>query len=275
MDGFNSRIDEINVGFANLHSNIGLAAFTYENGNTTWTVPTGVNKIWIYACGAGLRNEAGQYIAGREYAVTQGDILTVQVGSGNTVITSSNPSWQTITLTAGGITKGLNANILGVITGVNGEGSDYNSRGGNGGAFGFGGGGVRWTGYTEQAQGLSGGFAIDNLGGSLGGEIDMNGKDGLYSTALISNDFTNRILALLPDLRGYAGGSGGCYPYKNGGSGCEGKYAGGLSFSSTGGSGGGGAGGYGAGAGTSFEGSTGTTVGTPSRGMCLFMYIMP
>ena len=164
----------------------------------TFTVPDGVKKLYISGCGAGGNGtngsnggKAGQYVFQEEVSVNPGDVFTITVGTGNTVISSTGGYSKT--LTANSIATEYHNNFIGWETGYNGFASDSGGKGGYGGAFGFGGGGggngVRNSsdyGHGGNGGSVSGGetpytpsltYGAKGTDGK-GGNVDYDGGDG-------------------------------------------------------------------------------------------------
>ena len=209
--------------------------------NKTFTVPKGVTKLFISGCGAGgsganggetkAGGKAGQYIIQEEVSVNPGDVFTITVGTGNTVITST--SGYNKTLVANSINTEYHTNILGWETGYNGYRGGYDGSsisptasaiGGFGGAFGFGGGGGgsghRNTSGNDAGTGGNGGSATGS--GSTGSAtLKQGGKGGNGSNGSSYNwEGGNG-----GDAGGYgAGGGDGGWGYTDGkgGSGSQG-----------------------------------------------------
>ncbi len=184
---------------------MGQTTETFDGGNTTWTVPCGVSSVTVKAWGAGGggggsdSNKSGGSGGGggaftsRVLAVTQGDVISYQVGvsggGGDGVDGSSGTesvvTYGAFTLTAGGGTGGeKNKGAVGVkgtasggTTNTNGvDGTVGTTSGGDGGnaANTGGGGGTGGAGVTNG----NGGNGNSPGGGGGGGERD-GGTNGI------------------------------------------------------------------------------------------------
>ena len=165
----------------------------------TFTVPQGITEIYISGCGAGgagqkgperdtggAGGKAGEFIIRERVVVNPGDTFTINVGTGNTTISST--SGYSKTLVANAINGSVPTTILGYYAGFDGLNGYYEvsttdgscdweverklnimmGKNGSGGAFGFGGGGgiVRYNfdqtaGYIFQLHPPLGGAAIN------------------------------------------------------------------------------------------------------------------
>lgn len=183
----------------------------------TFTVPKSITKLFISGCGAGgsgangrgtkAGGNAGQYVIQEEVSVNPGDVFTITVGAGNTVISSTGGYNKT--LAANSLQTEYHTNVIGWETGFNGHDSNDGGSGGYGGAFGFGGGGggdgVSTSSGSTPGEGGNG-------GSSSGGETTTtasltSGAKGRSGTRSSSN------------WSGGAGGNAGGYGAGGGGGG--------------------------------------------------------
>ncbi|MDW5300762.1 MAG: hypothetical protein SA378_11610 [Sedimentibacter sp.] len=223
-------------------------AFTYETltNGTSWTVPSGVNRIWVWMCGGGAGGNKGgssSNIGGAggasgqptffTQAVTAGQVLPYSIGAGSagrsTVDTTSGGK-----ATAGGDTvfNGVTAKGGQVTTETN---AGYGGKGGAGGGAGA---------YNSNGAAGGSGLTLSNGGtcspytGGAGSGIELLQTGGKCP-------FNNVTYC------GAGGGSGMRTNASNGGAG---------------GAGGGGAGGTGGGA-SSTAGANGTLYGAGGGGV--------
>lgn len=195
----------------------------------TFTVPDKVKKLYISGCGAGgngasgstkIAGNAGQYVIQEEVSVNPGDVFTITVGTGNTVISSTGGYNKT--LVANSVQTEHHINLIGWETGYNGEkgtgfvgsGEDGGS-GGYGGAFGFGGGGGG-NGCSEYYDAGSGGKGGSASGGNTERIASLTaGASG--GNGVSSSNASSRKGGDGGDAGGYgAGGGAGGYGSRTG-----------------------------------------------------------
>ena len=190
--------------------------------NKTFTVPKGVTKLFISGCGAGgngggrsvnTGGNAGQYVIQEEVSVNPGDVFTITVGTGNTVISSTGGYSKT--LAANSIQTEHHINLIGWETGYNGYAGEGSGKGGYGGAFGFGGGGggdgYNTTAYDNEPGG----------GGSPSGE--HRGSASLTAGGTGGYGGGNYTAGSGGDAGGYGAGGGGAGYGTRGGTGGSGS----------------------------------------------------
>lgn len=235
--------------------------------NGSFTVPNGVYSLNISACGAGIGRNAGEWTIDESLTVTPGEMLTITVGTGNTVI--KRGSTELITLTAGTKAESTHTTKLGYAAGYNGGWGWMNANTyGYGGAFGFGGGSGGGSDFQTIGGGGAGkggdGTSGDSLtnpgagGGSTGGNGGNNsdGSNAREGTIIYAGGAST-------SSTGFSGGGGSVYGAGGGGAS---KADGGSFLNGCGGA----AGGYGAGAGLGASGAgTAGADGTAASGMVL------
>lgn len=203
--------------------------FSYTGSLQSFTVPACVTKITVEAWGAeggasNSQNGSGQRLGGRgayikgDFSVNGGDQLTILVGGkgsngtcgsggggGSFVVRSGN-----LLVAAGGGGGGFHCNVLGGVTGGDGQAGTSGSGGqctpnrnpasggtnGNGGYSYYGGGGGGWLSAGTASNGGPGG-AYPGSGGNPGG--GYGGGGGYYSGCCGGSGGGG----------GYSGGSGG------------------------------------------------------------------
>ena len=164
----------------------------------TFVVPQGVTEIYISGCGAGgsgqkgakndtggLGGKAGEFVIRERVVVNPGETFTINVGTGNTTITSTGGYSKT--LVANAINGSTPTTILGYYAGFDGvngyyeaidSAGEHDSDGekeltkmmgkcGSGGAFGFGGGGGTITHKLDVNYGGYYHFMYPPLGGAV------------------------------------------------------------------------------------------------------------
>jgi len=265
-------------------------------GVTSWTVPTGVNCVTVYAIGAGGNGDSRGATAGTAqgggggsfaklnvYATTPGASIPVQVaaaGSGNQTYWNNNT---TLLANAGGnggiVTVGAGgAAGVGDVTYAGGSSGNTSNNGGAGGGGAAGPDGAGKAGGNVTSAGASGGGGTDGLSstagvnnssgtnGSAGGTGPGGAAGGAGSSGSSAGAGTNG-----------SGGGGGGTSVRAGGAGSQygiwainagplngttvgpGSGGGGGNTSGATGATGGNAGGYGGGGGGSRTGGSGTS----------------
>ena len=269
LSGVDANVDKALEEIHPRLNDLEFKSFVTETVDKTMIIPDNVNKVYIWACAAGINSsayqagKAGDFIIGKEFNVTPGGAINITVGSGNTIISGAGINK---TLIAGNSTVSAGYTGFGIITGVAGGAAQTASIIAPGGAFGYGGG-----------EGSSGSTLIAGVGGGIsnvlpGGTPVLNaaGGDGVKGISLAN------LSKLLPNLftSAGAGGSGAANsgsPNKAGGNSGGGNLGGQKILNGAGGNGGG-AGGYGAAGGSSPLQVGAGNAGQPSPGMVLIGY---
>lgn len=222
----------------------------------TFVVPQGVSEIYISGCGAGgsgqkgpsssfggMGGKAGEFIIRERVVVNPGDTFTINVGTGNTTITSTGGYSKT--LVANAINGSTPTTILGYYAGFDGidgyyeyintsgqhdianeiESTNYFGKAGNGGAFGFGGGGGIYSYYLGKT---SGGYLISLIPPIGGAYLNYNQRVFMNSsperTASIINGgdaefpsgaYYDHAISKGGNAGGYGAGGGGGARYES------------------------------------------------------------
>lgn len=214
-DGTNGQVLQTNgsgtLAFASVTSGpvIEFARQFVTQSTTSWTVPTGVTSIRLYACGKGGDGGTSGGGGGGGFgfgtlAVTAGQVIDVTISagvatvarSGTTLITANPGNSGSSTRTGGTATISGSLTSGGAFTGgtggsTNGGGGSAGSPLGNGysGASNGGGGGIGGSGTSGGGGGAGGG------GGSFaGGGSGTSGDNGAYGRVI---PFTDPLLAPL------------------------------------------------------------------------------
>lgn len=182
LDEVNNKIvtkDEIEEIVGGSPTGSGRAFFTET---AMWTVPSGINTIWITACAAGGAPLAGQFCIERAHKVNPGAKIWITVGAGNTYIEGLADN--DLALVAASYNGAFENNKLGFMAGITGSdgvtgasgyySGPYAAELGNGGAGGAGGCGGAF-GYGGSGAGGGGGGGSASVDGQYSG---VGGKGG-------------------------------------------------------------------------------------------------
>lgn len=217
-------IDELGKNIDGVKSSMssGVATFTSSG---TFTVPDGVTKIWVTACGGGAGGNGGYHgssevdyggaggnggscIIREPFAVTPGESILISIGAGGAAggVPSSSDRWGERGKSGGSTVIGSLITLPGGIASTGGSPNiKYrkkligSGRGGNGG-YSTSGTGVSWESGEDGARGAGGNLTSDyypSFAGGCGGGSYGNGASGADYRYVPAGE------------AGYGGGGGG------------------------------------------------------------------